>query len=910
MSGLTPNTLYDKISLTYYPYLTNPNVKVRTYNESISIPKNFTSSQGVQFSSVVTIQKNTTRTYTLSLVNTGTKTSGVFTPSTSNNTYDIVIDLTNNTASDQPYISNNTSLQGGVYNYSGTGLLYVPVGASYISQNNDGAVISFSISNLEEGATYNPKAYLQSKSNINNKSNIISTPDFTIDIMPYSISTGPLSTNLTRTLTSALNIKDFNIYDRLINTNYNLPNKSGGNMFIFDVKQSDLDDYVTPNNKNYGTLALDTLASYPRSISIPLNKPINTNTNYTFYAGYNPLPHSVTGWNQYSITGDTRGERNLFKNVGATRIAFLTDTMIPTTGLTTQQSLALCSMLGHDIAVIYGSFIMYTYKSNIPGQASDLDIMVKDKNVLKQIVDFIVSASSNTATVYDYFQLYPSSTVGITNYLTSQVPDTTNITTLVSSYKIQNNSSTMSGPFNTSFIANPSTNVNPQMDGIYKAITIKIGSSVPIQIVFIEPRSIPENFTLSEYAQYSSDFTVNAGTYDGSNMIIPYYRDIDEGIAVYRDIISDNRKWRTISRLRKYIDRNFTIFFESESQVNEWNSFKAGVSDFDPWWTAASQVTPKPLDSCPFRVLNRISLLAFSNRTIKINTVNNQEMIKYTKITSTTQPSFGGSLLISGFDYVKYGVYSIPSFLGGSLSVVSSTTNSLFGTIGLTGGIYPRDINILMNKEYIPTGSTGISLIYTYDNPTIVADMTQANVYNTIDTTLILSTVTPLIHNIVVQIPSGTTFGGLPLSVTQPLVQIKAVPVSKLMYEGGYSAGITYVTQESLVSDSDTLYRLMNTSTGDPLHGNGWIDITNRYLNFKGNWYVDVEYNEGNVVNYDGTLYSCTMNGTINQTPGEIDINTGLSNNWISDINTRYTQSNYSSPEYKLVITNCIPNTE
>jgi hypothetical protein len=142
-------------------------------------------------------------------------------------------------------------------------------------------------------------------------------------------------------------------------------------------------------------------------------------------------------------------------------------------------------------------------------------------------------------------------------------------------------------------------------------------NKVKIQIIY-KP-DISGN--LVNYMKTNSDFTIASGTYDGNLLTIS--NDINLGITVYRDDIGyfknpydTNSKFKPswmLYRLKKYIDRGYTIYFNTQSQIDRWNTIRTDklvVGELIPnprtrWWTAQDNngdSLTRPAQICPFRL--------------------------------------------------------------------------------------------------------------------------------------------------------------------------------------------------------------------------------------------------------------------------------------------------------------------
>jgi hypothetical protein len=904
LNNLASNVTYNNFQLTYYPYLNN-NDGTQNYYETINLTE-FTLITPVSndFSAIMRTNRssNNPREYVITLSQIGLLNAGTFTGITLGGGFTLGLRFSTDAAT-QPYIK----CISGISNFfSDTGELLVPLTSANSIGTTQGCLVSFKITNLEYGVNYNPSAYLVASDS--SYSNYVPNT-----LIPFSIPSPPnvtISTATVNNFVGSLQVQNFNVYDTLVQTDFSLPNKTGGSLRL-------VNSTIFGPNIDYGSVNFESGITYPRTLTVPINKNLLPNTSYNLYPAYSSLPYEPKGWNQYRFT-DTSGDRKLSTSAGSTGINYLKTSILPSTGLTAGAISTLNSILGPN-AVIYGSSVLYAYlgtedmssTSYTAGQwqplnssrIHDIDIMVNDQTVFNNIVNFLGVALQPT--IYDPFNLYTDTT--LTGILNTFVPDPQNMNPMFA--RKQPVLSNSYPPGGTAAIGplyidrtGPTGSSMRYFDQNYKVLTIYTNAAnFPIQLHYVPPSLIPSNFTLAEYAHYTSDFTVNAGTYDGVNMIIPYYQDVLDRVAVYKENISVKRRWRMIDRLDKYLQRGFTVFFQSQQQINDWNSLPSG-SEIDPWWTDASSSNPKPANTCPFRVLNQMSVLPITS-SLRTPFKTNVESLVNTNITNTPQPVLGGAVTVNGFDYTKYGVYSVPSNLGGTLSVLSSST--VLGSVGLTPGVYPQNVTIPLNNSIVPKGSTLMNLVFLYDDPTITGTSTISFTYTGLDNNLTTLNVSPSFYNLNLNIPDGTTIGGSNISNTQPLLKIDYNGPT-LTYRGEYSQTELYIPN-NLVTKDRILYRLVDNDRGDPLFGNGWEDTTARYLNYLGEWTSLLNPNIGDTVTYGGTLWKCT--GSVTTAPGSIDINTGLQNNWTTQLHRNSVTASYSAG-YQIVLPNCIPNTE
>ena len=915
LTGLKPNTTYSGFSLRYYPYLGNS--MMESYFENVDLAGvSFTTNAGSQISASINV-RNTgfSRAYTITLSNIGTVDSfnNFTTLSVPNNDYSLVLDLVTSDASEQPYIRNTSS---SILNYSEAGVLEIPLQQDFLQFTGSTASCVFSISNLEYNVNYFPKVYFKSPSN---RSNVIIGNSFIIPSPPAIVTTfRPPTAN---SYTSSLQLSNFNVYDSLTNIDYSLPDEFRGSLRV--VSNPSFGPQL-----DYGSVEV---TGSSQSITIPVNKNIVPNARYNLQAAYNSRPHVSTGWNQY-IPTDSSGKRNFTITAGSVTTQRLATAVTQYTGITLGGFAGLTAMLGPN-AVMYGSSVLYAYMGvtgilsgstyanyfsdrsagntadSSTSYANDIDIMVKDQTVLNNIVRYIYSLGENP-TIYDKYNLYsgPTLGVGITN---AALYNSFRGVIALRSSSTPTGSVPMGNIDLTRLMDYGDENADRYFGDSYKAVTVQLSpGTIPFQVVYVPPANIPINFTLAEYAQYNSDFTVNAGTYDGSNIVMPFYQNVQQKVAIYREVIEPKRRWRLISRIAKYLERGFTIFFQSQSQIDSWNNLQSGITEYDPWWINASSSNPKPLNNCPFRVLNTLALLPTVTTFSQPQYIGG-DVFQTTNIVGTTV-SFGGNVTISQFDYTKYSpLNSIPTNnSGGTLTVSSLDGTIIFGKSVVAAPSFPSDQIVQLNNAYVPPGSTGMKVTYSWDSPTQVGTDTKNFTYTAYDPVLPQITVTPLIHNLVVSIPSGTTFGGSPVSTTQPLVQLVCSSNIGLTFQGNYTSGVTYPAN-SLVLQTDQLYRLSGaSSTGNPINGNGWTRTP--YMSYRGVWDPLQTYSVNDYVlaGMTGPMYVCT--GNVNGQnpaafPGGININTGERYAWSNNLENRIIQMPYNSG-YTGTVSACIPN--
>jgi hypothetical protein len=948
LRGLEPITFYRGFVLSYFPYVSDENPVLRSYSEKVDTNLLIVTNNGGKITGECTsnIVTESPRTYVLVISDVkyidayGIQKTEVETLALlGTGNYSFVLDISDPTLASQPYVQN---LQRST-NYSTNGILNVPINQDFFTIVQSGLRFQFSVSNLLAGSSYVPEFYLVDNRNTNIRTRPLTFPT-AISIPEREFMT---RTNRIPTLASYagfVTYSNFNVFDSLLGTDFSWNRSQIGSIRLMNA--ADIRDRPDIQPTYYG--GIEVTPSLSTRFVVPINKNIIPNVSYNLVPAYNTVKHDPYGWNDYSTT-DSYGNRSLSQQPGATAINFLKNTILPYTGLSVNDGISLCSFLGPN-AVIFGSSILYaclgeeapSYFPEAEIEPRDIDIMVNNPTVLNNIVQFIInSASAQTGfTINDPYRLYTGATGGIAGYtLAFGSPNGNAISMLASSAVPAAGGADAMGPI--SIVSKPSPSIQ------LPAITNKYGIDADTQIlnITLTRPNIPNiksiqlvlvtnlnrSFTLSEYAQYTSDFTVNAGTFDGTQLVMPYYRDFLNRITVYLDPITNATKSRMIRRMQRMFDRGFTIFLKEQSQIDGWNSIPVSADPVDPWWTDATPLVKqpqfkkpfKPLNSCPFRVLNRLSIVAPDSLSIRFTAPRwnsfgastDFELFVYTNISSSTQPSFDGTVVISGFNYQKYTPSnSIPTNItDGKITVTNDNGSIVYGSVSVGLGPFPKDITIQMNQKYIPSGSHIMKLRYSWDQPTNYGLDTPVFTYTALDDILPEEKSVPLIRNISVALPSGTTLGGSSVDISRPLIKFVAQAEGVTL---AYNAGTSYNPNDLIESADQTfLYRLIGTATGNPIYGNGW-ENTSTYLKYKGTWSASETYAIGDIVKHNheqagDKLYICT--GNVNAklppaAPDTFDLNTGLLTEWSTDLVTKTLNVSYTAG-YTGTLQNCLPNT-
>lgn len=299
-------------------------------------------------------------------------------------------------------------------------------------------------------------------------------------------------------------------------------------------------------------------------------------------------------------------------------INFLKTQILPGTGLNNTQVNTLCGMLDPNKAVIYGSSLLYAAKqtltmgpTNVP--IYDIDILTNDLTKCNDLILFLFNALPATD-VYGRDRNFITNTI-IKSSSRYKKGDSlnTDYTLTSNEYRLVSSST----PIGSNNMGNLNVTIAPlNTYGLNEGISFYFGKQVlfydstkyKIQIIY--KADISGNIV--NYMKTNGDFTIASGTYDGNLLTIS--NDINLGITVYRDTIgyySNNRsdaKFRPqwmLYRIKKYIDRGYTIYFDNQAQIDTWNTIATDDlqhgSPRTRWWTAGNSLT-RPALICPFRL--------------------------------------------------------------------------------------------------------------------------------------------------------------------------------------------------------------------------------------------------------------------------------------------------------------------
>ena len=313
-------------------------------------------------------------------------------------------------------------------------------------------------------------------------------------------------------------------------------------------------------------------------------------------------------------------------------INFLKTQILPGTGLNNTQVNTLCGMLDPNKAVIYGSSMLYAAKkvltmgpANVP--IYDIDILTNDLTKCDEIIQFLFTALPNTD-LYDTNSYIKGRSSLVNIFSNSRYKSGVNLNTdftlnpieyILKSSSVPSGSNNM-GNIDINLFSVPTTygdSINSGINYIFgKNLVFYDQTKVKIQIIY-KP-DISGN--LVNYMKTNGDFTIASGTYDGNLLTIS--NDINLGITVYRDTIGyykypgpPDGKFRPswmLYRIKKYMDRGYTIYFNTQSQIDTWNTIPTDTLAADAnglptprtrWWTAldGSGISlTRPAQICPF----------------------------------------------------------------------------------------------------------------------------------------------------------------------------------------------------------------------------------------------------------------------------------------------------------------------
>jgi len=137
----------------------------------------------------------------------------------------------------------------------------------------------------------------------------------------------------------------------------------------------------------------------------------------------------------------------------------------------------------------------------------------------------------------------------------------------------------------------------------------------PLASEFGSPRG-----SLVDFVAQQADFTVAAGSFDGTTLHMPFADDLCRGITTYREVIdasggktNKHVDW-VLYRLAKWASRGFVVYFKEQSQINAWNTafwaYSSGYTRSDRgsdaskdfWYSEATFSRPpaSAVNVCPY----------------------------------------------------------------------------------------------------------------------------------------------------------------------------------------------------------------------------------------------------------------------------------------------------------------------
>jgi hypothetical protein len=300
--------------------------------------------------------------------------------------------------------------------------------------------------------------------------------------------------------------------------------------------------------------------------------------------------------------------------------------IVKTTGLSDADVTGLFARLSEDDAVIYGSSILYAYKKvSTLGTVGvgDIDIAFRNAGLLNIFANFLFNIFASDCVIVDYSSILTSPNDSIIN-------DNLPIGLIYSdkaSYKLNSTSAPGVNQMGSldiekhypspgySYIHEALANIKGTNYSNTQTVSIYIPGKTPIQLVLCDNDLIGSR-SLTQYIQQTTDFTVMAGTFDGSTLTESYSNYIDTGVAVYTDDIPQadgNGRYHLdwmLYRLQKLISRGFTVYFERQQQIDDWNN----IPNNPPIWGATSGSST----ICPFNKISQPLVLSPVSFTVPV----------------------------------------------------------------------------------------------------------------------------------------------------------------------------------------------------------------------------------------------------------------------------------------------------
>ena len=309
--------------------------------------------------------------------------------------------------------------------------------------------------------------------------------------------------------------------------------------------------------------------------------------------------------------------------------------LIKTTGLSDDDITELFTGIGEDSGFIYGSSVLYAYKKAYtlgPGNVGvgDIDIAFRSSTFLNIFAKFLYTALGPDCMITDINDILSFTDINgdsiKTNANYSEGANFGYIEADRPSYKLISSSApgvNEMGSLNVekyyqqsySYIHDAHGNIKGTVYLNTSVVSIYLPGRTHIQLVLCNNGLIGSR-TLTQYIQQTMDFTIISGTFDGTTLAEPYSDDIKTNIAVYTQDIPQLDGYRLdwmLYRLQKWISRGFTVYFERQGQIDDWNSIPINV----PLWGATLQSSTV----CPFNKISgslALSLYSFTSPRITI----------------------------------------------------------------------------------------------------------------------------------------------------------------------------------------------------------------------------------------------------------------------------------------------------
>lgn len=282
------------------------------------------------------------------------------------------------------------------------------------------------------------------------------------------------------------------------------------------------------------------------------------------------------------------------------------------TGLSDSEITSLCSYLGPTNAVVFGSAPLYAYKgvtsmNGVP--VGDIDILCASDGVSHSAIEnLLVSAGFSVVNVITpNFGLDSGSIMPGKDW--SMVSSSTYVSGPTNPIVFDPASPAVGPPSHEALIYGDSDLKRKYRFDYLNTKQYQKNSGTIIQLL-PGGTNLPALTNLSDVMAMDADFTVAAGTFDGTSVITPYPSDVDTMKTVYRDLSLErfSTSW-ALYRLKKFIDRGFFIYFNNQIQIDRWNHLinyypNAPAANADFWYTsvpdAPSRIALSAAGYCPF----------------------------------------------------------------------------------------------------------------------------------------------------------------------------------------------------------------------------------------------------------------------------------------------------------------------